>query len=82
VRANHEIALLSHVFNMAREWGYTAKENPCRGVKKLKEHPRDFYADDVVWNVVYSEACQELKDAMDVAYLTGQRPADVLSAYP
>lgn len=27
---------------------------------------------------MYSEAVQELKDAMDLAYLTGQRPADVL----
>jgi len=27
---------------------------------------------------VYSRACEELKDAMDLNYLTGQRPADVL----
>lgn len=27
---------------------------------------------------MYTEAVQELKDAMDMAYLTGQRPADVL----
>lgn len=77
VRANREITLLSHVFNMAREWGYTAKENPCRGVRKNKEEPRDFYADKEVWDAVYAVACEELQDAMDVAYLTGQRPADV-----
>lgn len=77
-RANRELTLLSHVFNMAREWGYTAKENPCRGVRKNKETPRDFYADDQVWNAVRSVACAELQDAMDAAYLTGQRPADVL----
>ena len=77
VRANREISLLSHVFNMAREWGYTAKENPCRGVRKNKETPRDFYADDQVWKAVYGVACVELQDAMDIAYLTGQRPADV-----
>lgn len=77
-RANRELALLSHVFNMAREWGYTAKENPCRGVRKNKEAPRDFYADDSVWMAVYSVASTELQDAMDVAYLTGQRQADVL----
>ncbi|NDC04372.1 MAG: integrase, partial [Betaproteobacteria bacterium] len=41
VRANRELALLSHVFNLAREWGYTAKENPCRGVRKNRETPRD-----------------------------------------
>ncbi|GAB5341014.1 hypothetical protein [Pseudomonas fluorescens] len=35
------------------------------------------FAAKVVWNAVYGEAVQELKDAMDLAYLTGQRPADV-----
>ncbi len=78
VRANREITLLSHVFNLAREWGYTSKENPVRGVRKNKEKPRDFYADDAVWAAVYSVASPELQDAMDLAYLTGQRPADVL----
>jgi len=78
VRANREISLLSHVFNMAREWGFTSKENPCRGVRKNKETPRDYYADDAVWAAVYAQASNELKDAMDINYLTGQRPADVL----
>ena len=78
VRANREIALLSHTFTIAREWGLTDKANPCLGVRRNKEKPRDYYAGEIVWNAVYSEAEQELKDAMDLAYLTGQRPADVL----
>lgn len=78
VRANREIALFSHIWNLAREWGYTAKENPVKGVRKNKEKPRDYYADDAVWSAVYGAACQELQDAMDLNYLTGQRPADVL----
>lgn len=78
VRANREISLLSHVWNMAREWGYTAKQNPATGVRRNKETPREFYADDAVWFAVYECACQELKDALDLAYLTGQRPADVM----
>ena len=78
VRANREIATLSHIFNIAREWGLTTKENPCQGVRKNKETPRDYYANDVVWEAVYKKAAQELKEAMDLAYLTGQRPADVL----
>lgn len=78
VRANREIALFSHVWNLAREWGYTAKENPVKGVRKNKEKPRDYYADDAVWGAVYAVACVELQDAMDLNYLTGQRPADVL----
>ena len=78
IRANREIALLSHAFTIAREWGLTDKANPCFGVRRNKEKPRDYYAGEIVWNAVYSEATQELKDAMDLAYLTGQRPADVL----
>ncbi|HEN8733069.1 TPA: tyrosine-type recombinase/integrase [Pseudomonas putida] len=78
-RANREIALLSHVFNTAREWGLTTRDNPCLGVRKNKEKPRDFYANETVWQAVYEEAPPELKDAMDLAYLTGQRPSDVLS---
>ena len=36
VRANREKALFSHLFNKAREWGYTAMQNPCQGVKGFK----------------------------------------------
>lgn len=78
IRANREIALLSHVFNMAREWGLTERENPCQGIRKNKEVPRDYYANAVVWDAVYGMAGPELKEAMDLAYLTGQRPADVI----
>ena len=73
-----EIALFSHAFDCAREWGYTDRENPCRGIKKPTLKPRDFYADKAVWDAVYNQAEPELKDAMDLAYLTGQRPGDVL----
>lgn len=76
--ANREITLLSHIFNMAREWGFTNRENPCRGVRKNKETPRGYYAEDDVWDAVYGNAVQELRDAMDLNYLTGQRPSDVL----
>ena len=78
IRVNREIALLSTMFTFAREWGMTDKANPCFGLRRNKETPRDYYAGDIVWKAIYSEAPQELKDAMDLAYLTGQRPADVL----
>ncbi|MFJ2449377.1 tyrosine-type recombinase/integrase [Pseudomonas sp. NPDC087626] len=80
VRANREIALLSTIFTFAREWGLTEMANPCARLRRNKETPRDFYAGQVVWDAVYAEAPLELKDAMDLAYLTGQRPADVLKA--
>lgn len=78
VAANRELALFSHVFNLAREWGYTSHENPCRGVRKNKETPRSFYADEAVWQAVCDFAGQDLRDALDLAYLSGQRPGDVL----
>ena len=78
VRANREVSLLSHVFNLAREWGFTSRDNPARGLRKNKESPRDFYVDDTVWMAVYEFASVELQDALDLAYLTGQRVADVL----
>jgi integrase len=77
VRANREIATLSSVFNYAREWGLTDRQNPVRGVKKNRETPRDVYVDDEIWRAVYEQANQTVRDAMDLAYLTGQRPADV-----
>lgn len=80
VRANREIALLSTIFTFAREWGLIEKANPCARLRRNKETPRDFYAGQIVWDAVYAEAPQELRDAMDLAYLTGQRPADVLKA--
>ncbi len=79
VRANREKALLSHVWNYAREHGLTSLANPCRGVRGFTEHGRkDVYIDDVVFAAVYACANTSLKDAMDVAFLTGQRPADVI----
>lgn len=78
VRANREKALLSHIWNMARDWGITALPNPCAGIKGFKETGRDIYVEDEVLQAVYRAASQPLKDAIDLAYLTGQRPADVL----
>jgi integrase len=76
VRANREIALLSHLWNWAREKGYTALPNPCEGVKRNREDGRDVYVEDDVYRAVYVRADQPLRDALDLAYLTGQRPAD------
>lgn len=78
IRANREIALFSHIFNMARAWGYTDNQNPCEGVKKHKETGRTNYVTDELYKKVYDCADDKLKKAMDLAYLTGQRPADVL----
>lgn len=79
VRANREKALFSHIWNKAREWGYTDIPNPCAGVRGHKERGRkDIYVDDNLYAAVYQAADSVLRDAMDLAYLTGQRPSDVL----
>jgi len=78
-RANRERALLSHIFNMARNWGVLDTVNPCQGIKGYTQTGRDIYIEDNVFNAVYNVASQPLKDAIDLAYLTGQRPGDVIS---
>lgn len=78
VRANREKALLSAIWNFARECGYTALANPCAGIKGNKEVGRDVYVEDDLFARVYEQADQPLRDAMDLAYLAGQRVADTL----
>jgi len=79
VRANRELALFSHIFNYAREIGLTSAPNPSAGVRKTRERGRDVYIEDDLYQTVYTSADQALRDAMDLAYLTGQRPADTLA---
>ncbi len=78
VRANREKALFSHIFNYARDKGLTSKPNPCAGIKGHKETGRGVYIDDDTYQAVWNAAEEPLRDALDLAYLTGQRPADVL----
>jgi hypothetical protein len=56
VRANREKALFSHIFNKAREWGYTAAQNPCQGVKGFKESGRSRYVTDAEFVQVQAHA--------------------------
>lgn len=76
VRANREVALFSHVWNKARTWGYTDAANPCKGVERSKERGRKVYVEDDLLALVYDKADQPLRDAIDLAYLSGQRVAD------
>lgn len=82
IRANREKALFSHIWNFARDKGITNKTNPAAGIKGNPESGRDAYIEDAVYKVVWAAAEAPLQDAMDLAYLTGQRPADVLKLSP
>ncbi|HCT04295.1 MAG TPA: integrase [Pseudomonas sp.] len=78
VRANREKALLSAIWNFARQSGYTSLANPCSGIKGNKETGRDTYVEDEMFASVYLHADQPLKDALDLFYLTAQRIGDTL----
>lgn len=78
VRANREKSLFSHVFNHARRKGLTSATNPCSGIGNLAESGRDVYIEDGQYKAVWNAATQPLRDAMDLAYLTGQRPGDTV----
>lgn len=78
VRANREKALLSHVWNWARGEGYTDLPNPCAGIKGFREIGRDTYVEDDEFGAMWDAGSAMLRDAMDLAYLCGQRPSDTL----
>jgi integrase len=78
VQANREKALLSTIINHARGWGYSNAANPCAGVKNFREAGRDRYITDAEFDAIRAVAHRTVAEAMMLALLTGQRPADVL----
>lgn len=76
VRAQREKALLSHIWNWARGEGYTNKQNPCEGIKATGTGGRKVYIEDEQLQAVRAKADECLRDLIDFAYLTGQRPSD------
>jgi integrase len=76
--ANRCKRLFSTIWNHARGWGYTDAENPCTGIQGFSLEKRTVYVTDTVFAAVHKHASAALKDALDLAYLTGQRPSDAL----
>lgn len=78
-RALRERAIFSMLYNwcIAREF---AKTNPA-GAIKTKRLPgrKHVYIYDEMFDAVYEKGTEDLRDAMDLAYYIGQRPADLLS---
>ncbi|ERF78035.1 integrase [Gallibacterium anatis] len=79
--ANNEITLFHHIWAMAKAWGYTKFACPSEGIKKHKIKARDVYIEDYIYDLVYRNGDQEMKDLMDIAYLTAQRPIDVVNIH-
>jgi integrase len=76
--ANRCKRVFSTMWNKARGWGYTDLPNPCEGIQGHSLKKRTVYINDAVYKAVWDAASAPLRDAMDLAYLTGQRPADAL----
>lgn len=76
-RALAEMALLSHVFTKAIEWG-VVDENPCREIRKEKPKPRRRYVSEAEYAAAYKAMPVMIQCAMDLAVLTGLRPGDLL----
>ncbi len=75
--ANREIAVLSAVFTKAIRWGLTER-NPCRGVERNKETPRDRYITDDELAQLKAVATPFIRAVIDLAYITALRKGDIL----
>jgi integrase len=76
--ANRCKRLLSTMWNLARDWDYTDLPNPCTGIIGFELGKREVYITDEVFKAVWNHATTPLRDALDLGYLTGQRPADAM----
>ena len=80
VQAGRDKSALSAICSFARRKGYLRGPNPCAGVAfEGSKAQRSVYVSDAVVALVYAAGDDALRDAMDIAYLTGQRPQDVLA---
>lgn len=81
--ANRDHGFLSRLFSWAEEHGHI-DNNPCTGVTKFYEEPRDRYIEDWEYQLVARVAAESksykwLEFAMEFAYLCRMRIDEVLS---
>ncbi len=77
VAANRELALMSHIMARALEWEMV-QDNPCVGVERNTETPRDRIVTNEEFDAVFDSAPGPVQGMMLLAYLTGQREGDLL----
>ena len=77
-QGNREMSVFSIVWGKARLWGMTNLPWPASGVKNWKneENARNFEVTDSLFDAVYREADQMLRDCMDISTATGMRLTD------
>lgn len=77
-RALREKSVLSMIYSWSIARDY-CKTNPAAEIRtKRLPGRKNIYITDDMLDAVYNRASPALKDAMDLAYFTGQRPVDVL----
>lgn len=77
-RAQREAAVLGMIYRYAAARGWT-RHNPVAPIKRKRLPGRKHVEiSDGMLAAVYEQASPSLKDAIDLAYFIGQRPADVL----
>jgi integrase len=81
-QANRVVSTLSSMFALAVKWRYRP-DNPCKGIKRNKEHPRERYLteDEVprLMRTLDAERDQVNADLLRVALLTGARRGELIA---
>lgn len=79
-QGNRELSLLSIIWNKARRWGLTDLPWPAAGLErsgwKNAERPREFEVTTALFEAVYADGDQVLRDCMDLSSATGMRLTD------
>ena len=78
VAGNREVAYLSAAWSWCYERDIIGQVNPCKGVRKKVEKPRDRYITDDEYKLIYDNAIGYLQVAMELAYRCRMRASEVL----
>lgn len=80
--ANRALILLRAMYNCAKLWGYTSKDNPASGISKFKERKRSrFLQHDELprfFESVAAEPSKDIRDYVLMSLLSGARKGNVL----
>ncbi|RUR38497.1 tyrosine-type recombinase/integrase [Vreelandella populi] len=76
-QANHELALLKHIFRYAQRWGIV-EHNPADPVTKFKLKPRDRYVSDAEFSAFLRHTSPWVRRYALLKYKTGLRQRDLL----